>query len=167
MFYRLALASSLMLASAFSVAVPLVLVLDNAVLAQSADIPFNGTVPFQANFNGTSPGIAEPTFTVGSDTNTNRYQSVTPAIVNVQSSTSATITVTPPRLVSGPSPDPAGTSRTAFVRFGSTSFRSDVSGGSATLPPGNTSLEVSMLVERPVAFTPGSYVYAVTLTVTP
>jgi hypothetical protein len=156
-----------MLASACSVAALLVLAHNGAVLAQSADIPFNGTVPFQANFNGTSPGIAEPTFTVDSNTNTNRYESVTPAIVNVQSSTSATITVTSPRLVSGATPDPAGTSRVAFVRFGSTSFRSDVSGGSATLPPGNTSLEVSMLVERPVAFTPGSYVYAVTLTVTP
>lgn len=159
MFYRLALTSGLMLASAIS--------LDQAALAQSTDIPFAGTVPIQTTFNGSSPGIAEPTFTVGSDGNTNRYQSATPAIVSVQSSTSATITVSPPRFVSGPTTDPSGTTRIAVVKFGSTYFSSNVGGGSTTLPAGNTNLEVSMLVERPVAFTPGNYNYAVTLTITP
>lgn len=167
MFHRFARFSSLVLVSALSAALPLVLASDHAVLAQNADIQFNGAVPFQVTFDGTSPGSAEPTFTVGSNTTTNRYESVTPAIVNVQSSTSATITVSPPRFISGSTPDPAGTKHTAFVRFGYTNFRSDVGGGSATLPPGNTSLEISMLVERPETYTPGSYVYAVTLTVTP
>jgi len=39
MFYRLALASGLMLAS--------VIVVEQSVLAQSVDVPFNGTVPVQ------------------------------------------------------------------------------------------------------------------------
>ncbi|WGV25419.1 hypothetical protein [Halotia branconii] len=159
MFYRLALTSSLMLASAIA--------LDQAALAQSADVPFNGTVPIQTTFSNSSGGTAQSTGIVGVNGNANRYESITPATVSVQSTTPATITVSPPRLVSGETEDPSGTKHTAFVKFGSTNFRSDVGGGSAPLPAGNTNLEISMLIERPQAFTPGTYIYVVTLTITP
>ncbi|RCJ28300.1 hypothetical protein A6S26_12270 [Nostoc sp. ATCC 43529] len=159
MLYRLALTSSLLLASAFA--------LNQAVLAQSADVPFSGTVPVEATFSSPILGTAEPTISSDSDGIPSKFESQTPAIMGVQSSTSATITVSPPKLVSGPSVDPSGTTHIGFLKFGSTSLRSDVGGGSGILPPGNTNLEVGLLVERPVAFTPGTYTYVVTLTIAP
>ncbi|MBE8965497.1 hypothetical protein IQ277_04300 [Nostocales cyanobacterium LEGE 12452] len=164
MLYRLALTSSLVLASALSLQA---FALDRAVLAQSADVPFSGTVPAEATFISPASGTAEPTISSNSGGIARNLESQTPATIGVQSSTSATVTVSPPRLVSGPSPDPSGTTHIGFLKFGSTNVRSDVGGGSATLPPGNTNLEVNLLVERPVGFTPGIYTYVVTLTIAP
>lgn len=159
MFYRLALTSSLLLCSAFP--------LDSAALAQSVDIPFNGTVPVQATFSSPVFGTAEPTISGSSVGISTQLESQTPATVGVQSSTPATITVSPPQFVSGPTNDPPGTTYIGFLNFGSTSVRSDVGGGIAALPAGSTDLEVSMLVERPDSFPPGTYTYAVILTITP
>ncbi|MCC5622512.1 hypothetical protein [Nostoc sp. CHAB 5715] len=164
MLYRLALTSSLVLASAFSVQA---FALDQAVLAQSADVPFSGIVPVEATFSPPAPGTAEPTISSGSGGIPTKFESQTPATIGVQTSTSATISVSPPRLVSGPSADPSGTTHIGFLKFGSTNLRSDVSSGSGILPPGNTNLEVGLFVERPVAFTPGTYTYVVTLTIAP
>jgi hypothetical protein len=164
MLYRLALTSSLVLASAFSLQA---FALDQAVLAQSADVPFSGTVPVEATFTPPASGTAEPTSSSGSGGTPTKLESQTPATIGVQSSTSASVSVSPPRLVSGPSADPSGTTHIGFLKFGSTNVRSDVGGGSATLPAGNTNLEVNLLVERPVAFTPGIYTYVVTLTIAP
>ncbi|AFZ22723.1 hypothetical protein Cylst_0366 [Cylindrospermum stagnale PCC 7417] len=159
MFYRLALTTSLMLASAFA--------LDRAALAQSVDIPFNGVVPIQATFSTPVIGTAEPSISGSSDETPTQLESQTPATIGVASSTPTTITVSPPRFVSGPTSDPPGTTYIGFLTFGSTSVRSDVGGGSAALPTGSTNLQVNMLVERPDSFTPGTYTYAVTLTITP
>ncbi|MHC0063209.1 hypothetical protein ACWATR_09805 [Nostoc sp. UIC 10890] len=164
MLYRLALTSSLVLASVLSVQA---FVLDQAVLAQSADVPFSGTVPAEASFSSPAPGTAEATISGNSGGISTKLESQTPATIGVQNSTSATVTVSPPRLVSGPSADPSGTTHIGFLKFGSTNVRSDVGGGSATLPAGNTNLEVNLLVERPVGFTPGIYTYVVTLTIAP
>ncbi|MEH2205268.1 MAG: hypothetical protein V7K53_14505 [Nostoc sp.] len=164
MLYRLALTSSLVLASALSLQA---FALDRSVLAQNADVPFSGTVPAEATFVSPAPGTAEPNISSTSSVIATNLESQTPATIGVQSSTSATVSVSPPRLVSGPSPDPSGTTHIGFLKFGSTNVRSDVGGGSATLPAGNTNLEVNLLVERPVAFTPGIYTYVVTLTIAP
>ncbi|MBG1265284.1 hypothetical protein [Nostoc sp. WHI] len=164
MFYRLALTSSLLLASLSSVQA---FALDQAALAQSVDVPFSGTVPVEATFSSPAPSTAEPTISRGSGGIPTKFESQTPASMGVQSNTSATISVSPPRFVSGPSADPSGTTYIGFLKFGSTNLRSDVNGGSATLPAGNTNLEVDLLVERPVAFTPGIYTYVVTLTIAP
>ncbi|MBD2560850.1 MULTISPECIES: hypothetical protein [Nostoc] len=164
MLYRLALTSSLVLASALSVQA---FALDQAVLAQNADVPFSGTVPVEASFSSPASGTAEPTIASDSGGIPTKFESESPATIGVQSSTSATISVSPPRLVSGPSADPSGTTHIGFLKFGSTNVRSDVGSGSATLPAGNTNLEVGLLVERPVAFTPGIYTYVVTLTIAP
>ena len=157
MFYRLALTYGLMLAS--------VIVMEKSALAQSADVSFDGTVPVQATFSTPVPGTAEPS--LGSAMSGNKLESLASTAVSVQSSIPATITVSPPRFVSGSTSDPAGTSQIGFLKFGSTNVRSDVGGGSTTLPAGNTNLQVDMLVQRPVNFTPGTYTYAVTLTITP
>ncbi|MEJ1933133.1 hypothetical protein WDZ92_23265 [Nostoc sp. NIES-2111] len=158
MLYRLALTSSLIIASTLAI--------EQAVVAQSVDVPFNGTVPLQATFSTPISGSAESTISITSGSPT-KFESQTPAILSVQTSTPATITVSPPRLVSGSSPDPSGTKYVGFLKFGSTSVSSDVGGGSTVLPQGNNSLEIGMLVERPEAFAPGTYTYIVTLTVTP
>jgi hypothetical protein len=159
MFYRLALISSLVLASAFA--------LNQAAIAQSADVPFSGTVPAEATFNAPAPGTAEPTISSSSGGIPTKFESQTPATMGVQTSTPATISVSPPRFVSGPSADPSGTTHIGFLKFGSANLRSDVGGGSVILPAGSTNLEVGLLVERPVAFTPGIYTYVVTLTIAP
>jgi hypothetical protein len=160
MFFRLALTSSLVLASVF-------IALDQAALAQSADVPFSGTVPVEATFNSSGFGTAETTISSGTGGILTKFESQTPATIGVQTSTSATISISPPRFVSGPSADPSGTTHIGFLKFGSTNLRSDVGGGSATLSAGNTNLEVDLLVERPIAFTPGIYTYVVTLTIAP
>jgi hypothetical protein len=90
-----------------------------------------------------------------------------PPVAHKQSSTPANITISPPSFVSGPTPDPPGTMRVGLLRFGSTNVRSDVGSGTASLPAGETQLEINLSVERPVAFMAGTYTYAVTLSVTP
>jgi hypothetical protein len=158
MLYRLALTLGLILASTLAI--------EQAVLAQSVEVPFNGTVPVQASFSTPTSGSAEPTVSTSSGSPT-QFESQTPATLSVQTSTPATITVSPPRFVSGPTPDPTGTTYVGFLKFGSTSVSSNVNGGSAALPQGNHDLEIGMLVERPQAFTPGTYTYVVNLTLTP
>lgn len=159
MFRRLVVTSSLMLGS--------LIALGPAALAQSVDVPFSGTVPVQATFSTGSAGTAETMVSGSPGTITNIFESSTPATLAVQSSTPATITVSPPRFVSGPTPDPAGTIGIGFLKFGSTNVRSDVGSGTASLPTGETQLEVNLHVERPGVFMPGNYTYVVTLSVTP
>ncbi len=95
-------------------------------------------------------------------------ESATPATltVSVPLDRVAKITVLPPSLLSGASADPNGTTRVGFVNFNSTSLRSDEGNASASLPPGQTNLEFRLGVERPVAFTAGTYNYALNLNVT-
>ncbi|WP_353932656.1 hypothetical protein WJM97_08750 [Okeanomitos corallinicola TIOX110] len=159
MFYRLILNSTLALASVFTV--------QHTALAQSVDVPFNGTVPVQATFTETTPAYIEPTVSGNSDGMPTTLEPLTPATVNVQTSTNATITVSTPVLLSGASEDPPGTIKIGYVSFGGNTYSSDVGGGSAPLPAGTNDLQVSMLVERPTAFPAGTYTYTVTLTVTP
>ncbi len=156
MFYRLAFTSGLLLASSIALA--------PAVLADTAHIDFSGTIPEKVTFGNVTPPTVDTIFS-GSDLKT--FRSSSPARLSVQSNNPATITVSPPYLVSGPSNDPQGTNHIGFLKFGSTNLRSDVGGGSGSLPAGNLDLEVDVLVERPEVFIAGTYTYAVTLTVTP
>jgi hypothetical protein len=159
MFHRIALVYGLIMTS--------VVLLDQNALANTVDVPFSGTVPYQATFSNATSGIAESTFSGGSRTVGNVFESVSAATIDVQSSQRTKITISPPRFVSGVTPDPAGTNHVAFLKFGSTTARSDVAGGTATIDAGITNLQIDMLVQRPVNFPPGNYSYAVTLTVTP
>ncbi|TAE60441.1 MAG: hypothetical protein EAZ87_05940 [Nostocales cyanobacterium] len=159
MLYRLIVNSTLALAS--------VLAIQHITIAESVDVPFNGTVPVNATFIETTPATVEPTISETSDGLPSKLEPLTPAVVNVQTSTNATITVSPPVLVSGASEDPPGTIKIGYVSFGGNTYSSDIGGGSAPLPAGTNDLQVSMLVERPTAFPAGTYTYTVTLTVTP
>jgi hypothetical protein len=159
MFYRLFLNSTLALASVFTV--------QHAVLAQSVDVPFIGTVPVQATFTEIISPPPDSVIIGGANGIPTKFEPQIPATVTVQTATNATITVSAPMLVSGASEDPPGTLKIGYVRFGSTTARSDIGGGSALLPAGTNNLEVSMFVERPTAFLAGTYTYTVTLTITP
>ncbi len=142
MLYRFAIASGLLLTS-----------FTNNITTALAEVKFS-------NIN---PGIIEAS---GGDLKV--LESVVPANinVNVSSDTAAQITVLPPNLVSAPSEDPAGTKRIGFLNFGSNNLSSDGNNTTASLSPGDTNLEVGLRVERPVTFTPGTYNYAVNLSVT-
>lgn len=116
----------------------------------------------EVTFNSVSGGSIEA---VGS--RMNAIESVIPGTVRVQATTPANITASPPRLIAGPTPDPARTNRLGVLKVGSTSVRSDVGGGTTSLPVGETTLEIEMRVERPVTFTAGIYIYSVLLTIAP
>ena len=75
--------------------------------------------------------------------------------VNVPPDTAAQITVLSPSFASGASKDPGGTQRIGFLEFGSNKLSSDGNNSTATLPAGDTNLEVGLRIERPVSFTPG------------
>ena len=159
MWHRYAAASVLTLVS--------IIAINPIAKAQNMDVPFSGTLPERATFMEIVPGETEQPTINSPGASLEQIESVTPAQVSVHSSSPATITVSPPALVSGPTPDPPGTIHIGFLRFGSTELRSDVGGGTAPLPSGETNLDVDMLVERPEPFAPGTYLYEVTLTITP
>jgi hypothetical protein len=159
MFYRLGLFFGLVLAS--------IIAIEQTAIAQNVDVPFSGTVSGEVAFTSLKAGTTETIINSSFNGIAQQFDSLTSATVGVSSSVPATVTVSPPQFVSGASPDPTGTTRVAYLTFGSTTIRSDVAGGSGQLPAGNTSLEVDMLVKRPVAFTPGTYTYSVNLTITP
>jgi hypothetical protein len=141
MLYRLAIASGLLLTSFFN---------------------FAPTALAEVKFSNLEPGTIES----GGDLKV--LESVVPANINVNvpPDTSAQITVLSPNLVSGASPDPSGTNKIGFLEFGSNNLRSEGNNATANLPTGDTNLEVGLRVERPVSFTPGTYNYAVNLSVT-
>lgn len=142
MLYRFAIASGLLFAS-----------LTNFIPTAFAEVKFSSV----------NSGVIE---TRGG--NMKVLESVVPANlnVNVPANTNAQITVLSPLLVSAPSDDPSGTKKVGFLKFGSNDLRSDGNNATANLLPGDTNLEVGLQVERPVSFTPGTYNYAVNLSVT-
>ncbi len=142
MLYRLAIASGLLLTSF---------------------INFVPTALAEVKFSNLQPGTIE---TSGGDLKV--LESVVPANINVNvpPDTAAQITVLSPNLVSGASQDPSGTNKIGFLEFGSNNLRSEGNNATASLPTGDTNLEVGLRVERPVSFTPGTYNYAVNLSVT-
>ena len=142
MLYRLTIASGLLLTSFL-----------NIVPTALAEIKFSNLNPGTIETTGGDWKILESTVPATLD-------------VNVPNGTNAQITVLSPNLLSAPSEDPSGTKRIGFLKFGSNDLSSDGNNATANLPPGDTNLEVGLRVERPVTFTPGTYNYAVNLSVT-
>ncbi len=95
-----------------------------------------------------------------------RLQTVIPARlpVRVGPNASASITLTQPEWVSGPSPDPEGTRYASELRWA----EDRVEGGSLgkPLPVGETELSIWMEVERPIWYEAGDYQYQVLVTIT-
>lgn len=150
--------------AAFALTFASVIAISPIVKAESASIPFSGNVEHQATFTNPDIGAITPT-TPG--VNASAFESTTPVQMSVQLNMPANITVSPPVLTSGPSPDPSGTNYIGFLTFNGTNLRSDVGGGSGSLPAGTTNLDVNMSVQRPTPYPPGTYTYVVTLTISP
>jgi len=136
-------------------------------LAQNVDVKFHGNVPIQTNFSNVVPGTAETTKVSTSGGSSHIIESVSSTTVSVDSNSSSTMTVSPPRLLSGPTPDPDGTRHVTFLSFGTQNVIADSAEVTVSIPPGITDLEIDMRVERPTSFVAGTYNYGVTLTLTP
>ncbi|NET60456.1 MAG: hypothetical protein F6K47_31255 [Symploca sp. SIO2E6] len=159
MWHSLATTSAWILASTIA--------LSPTALAQNVDINFSGNVPIQTNFTNVVPGTAE-TATVGTSGNSSYIiESVTPTNVSIESNSPGTMTVSPPRLLSGPTPDPDGTRHVTFLNFGTQNVIADATNEIVNIPAGITDLEIKIRVERPTPFVAGTYDYGVTITLTP
>jgi hypothetical protein len=126
-----------------------------------------------ANLGILSPVLAQVSFSSISDGTLEQppgqmqmLKSTVPAqlMVIVDPSTSATIQVFPPSLISGS--EPSGTTHSASITFGGTTLDSS-SGAGASLPEGNTNIEVNMQVQGSAPFSPGIYRYQMLLNITP
>jgi hypothetical protein len=156
MLYRLLSISSVILASSIT--------LQQAVFAQTVDITFTGTILPQSAIG--TPSIVPTNFSVSAKSN-NQYNSTTSYKINIQTSKSSQINISPPQLVSGPTPESVGTKSTVSLKLGSNVISSDVGYANAILPAGETNLQVDISVKRPKTFTPGTYNYVVMLTSLP
>lgn len=162
MWHRYAVVSALTLASNLGF-VP-------TASAQTTSVPFSGTVPVQVTFSNVATGTAQTTIASGSAASPSILESATSATVTVKSNAPAIMTVSSPYLLSGPTPDPAGTKHVTSVSFGSTNATNSNSGQAdvaVAIPAGITDVEIEMFVERPVPYPAGTYNYGVTMTVTP
>ncbi|MBV6627340.1 MAG: hypothetical protein KI793_31105 [Rivularia sp. (in: Bacteria)] len=142
MLHRFAIASGLLLAS-----------FTNFIPTAFAQVKFSNISPGTINTSGGDYKVLESVVPGNID-------------VNVPPDTTAQITVLSPSFANGASQDPQGTQKIGFLEFGSNKLRSDGNNNTATLPTGDTNLEVGLRVERPIAFTPGNYNYSVNLSVT-
>lgn len=130
-------------------------------LAESVNINFSGTVAPRASFGSSTPGKIESRISGKGGKSTNKSESITPAKINVQTSTPATITVSSPELISSSNSDTVDTEHTATLKVGS----SRVSGNNITLPAGKNTVEVDISLKPNQVFTPGNYNYDVTVTI--
>ena len=128
-------------------------------LAESVNVYFSGTVEPHASFQISTPVKIESSFSNKAGKSTNGFTDITPAKINVQTTTPTTISVSSPKL-SGSNSDTANTEHTATLRLDS----DGVSGKNLTLPAGKNTVEVDMSLKQNQGFTPGTYNYDVTLT---
>ena len=126
-------------------------------LAQSVNVYFRGTIEPHASFQISTPGKIESSFSNKAGKSTNGFTDITPAKINVQTTTPTTISVSSPKLSGTNIVD---TEHTATLRVDS----DGVSGKNLTLPAGNNTVEVDMSLKQNQGFTPGTYNYDVTLT---
>lgn len=147
------------LASASCLTIAIAIFPNNITLAESVDINFSGTVVPRASFGSYTPGKIESRISGKGGKSTNKFDNITPAKISVQTSNSTTIIVSSPELVSG-STDILDTSNPT-LRVGS----SQVSGDNITLPAGKNTVEVDIPLKPNQVFSPGTYNYAVTLTI--
>lgn len=146
------------LALAFCLTIGFTAIFSNqTTLAQSVNVYFSGTIEPHASFSSYTPGKIESIISGKDAKSTNKFESITPAKINVQTSTPTIITVSSPKLSGTNIVD---TQHTATLRVDS----SQVSGNNVTLPTGNNTVEVDMSLKQNQVFTPGTYNYDVTLT---
>lgn len=147
-------------ASAFCLTTIFTAIFSNqTTLAQSVNVYFSGTVEARASFSSYTPGKIESIISGKDAKSTNGFTDITPAKINVQTSTPTTISVSSPKL-SNSNSDTANTEHTATLRVDS----DGVSGKNLTLPAGNNTVEIDLSLKQNQVFTPGTYNYDVTVT---
>jgi hypothetical protein len=178
MLYRLALTSALVLTC--------VAVTTTATLAESAsvEIQFSGTVPERTSISiPTNPAeeglstsslkaitsLSYPAGTLKANANaptsfTNPSSKPGHNITNLRfnSTRSSNIIVSPPQFVSGSHPEPQGTTHSSLLKLGGGTKSTN-----ATIPPGETDLQLQTLIKAPQNFPSGTYNYTTTLTIVP
>jgi hypothetical protein len=189
MLYRLAIASGLMLTCLAATT--------TTALAESAtvEIQFSGTVlertsvSIPTNQTGesisssslkaitSSSGAASPTLSYPAGTlkaNANAPLSFpNPSskpghnITNLRfnSTRSSNIIVSPPQFVSGSHPEPQGTTHSSLLKLATDT--NTINSTNATIPPGETDLQLQTLIKAPQNFPSGTYNYTTTLTIVP
>lgn len=146
-------------ASAFCLTMAFTTISNQVTLAQSVDIHFSGTVEPRGSFEISTPGKIESNIASKSGKITNGFTDITPAKINIQTSTPTAISVSSPKLISSSNSD-ANTEHTATLRVDSSQVRSK----NLTLPAGKNTVEIDMSLKQNQVFTPGTYNYAVTVT---
>lgn len=136
-----------------------------AVFAESVDILFTGVVQDYASLSVPSLEQISPLVS-SAQKSVNKSNSVIPASLSVESSTSAQVNISSSQLVSVPSPKSLESNYTVALRLGTAEVRSDVNDGSITLPAGASNLELDLLTGKSAGVTSEADTYVVTVTVT-
>ena len=145
-------------ASAFCLTMAFTAISNQITLAESVNVYFSGVVEPRASFGISTPGKIESSFSNKAGKSTNGFTDITPAKINVQTTTPTTISVSSPQLSSFS--NIVDTEHTATLKVDS----SQVSGKNITLPAGKNTVEVDMLLKQNPVVAPGTYIYDVTLT---
>ncbi|MGB3758620.1 MAG: hypothetical protein WBA07_19935 [Rivularia sp. (in: cyanobacteria)] len=147
-------------ASAFCLTMAFTAISNQITLAESVNINFSGVVEPRASFGSSTPGKIESIISGKDAKSTNKFDNITPAKINLQSSSPTTITVSSPELVSSSDSFSVNTGHTATLRVGS----SQISGNNVTLSAGENTVEIDMSLKKKQVFAPGTYIYDVTVT---
>ncbi|PAX52559.1 hypothetical protein [Brunnivagina elsteri] len=153
--YRLALTSALVLTC--------VAATTTATLAESTtvEVQFSGTVPERTSISiPNQPGESLSGSSFKAIKSSQPGNNITNLRFN--STRSSDIIVSPPQFVSGSHPEPQGTTRSSLLKLGR-----DTKSTNATIPPGETDLQLQTLIKAPQNFPPGTYNYTTTLTIVP
>lgn len=144
-------------ASTFCFTIGFTAVCSNQItLAQSVNVYFRGTIEPHASFSSYTPGKIKSIISGKDAKSINKFESITPAKINVQTSTPTTITVSSPQL--------SGTNIVNTEPTATLKVDSRISGNNVTLPAGKNTVEVDMSLKQNPVLAPGIYNYDVTLT---
>ncbi|NJL61546.1 MAG: hypothetical protein HC903_06610 [Methylacidiphilales bacterium] len=158
MLYRLALTSALVLTYVAATTT------ETLAESTSVEVQFSGTVPERTS-------ISIPTNQPGESLSSSSFKAIKSSqpgnnITNLRfnSTRSTDIIISPPQFVSGSHPEPKGTTHSSLLKLGA---GTNIDSTNATIPPGETDLQLQTLIKAPQNFPPGTYNYTTTLTIVP
>lgn len=133
------------------------LITSHRVLAESADVEFNGIVAPVTSV----VFIQQSPVKLGAGTNINTFEAIDPTIVRINTTTPVNVKVSAPNPVGFT--EPQGTQYIGFLKYNGTEVQQETPVNITQI--GNIDLGVRMKVVRPQAFSPGNYTYRVQLTI--
>ncbi|MEA5573898.1 hypothetical protein [Calothrix sp. UHCC 0171] len=133
-------------------------------LAESAtvEIQFSGTIPERTSVSIPTNQVAESLSSSSLKTLEASQPSNNITNLRFNSTRSTDVIVSPPQFVSGSHPEPQGTTHSSLLKVGTDT--NNLGRTSATMPPGETDLQLQTLIKAPQDFPPGTYNYTTTLT---